>query len=56
MGTMLQICNVIDDHTRAHVTFAVNKTPDAASVIKLLDIAFLARGQRPRAIRMDNKS
>ncbi|QOQ38025.1 IS3 family transposase [Trueperella pecoris] len=53
-GKMIKICNIIDEYTREHVAFAVDKKLDAGSVIELLDVACLERGGRPRVIRMDN--
>ena len=53
-GKTIKICNIIDEYTREHVAFVVDRKLDAASVIELLDLACLERGGRPRVIRMDN--
>ena len=53
-GKTIKICNIIDEYTREHVAFVVDRKLDAASVIELLDLACLEHGGRPRVIRMDN--
>ena len=53
-GKTIKICNIIDEYTRQHVAFTVDRRLDAASVIELLDVACLNDGRRPRVIRMDN--
>ncbi len=53
---VIKICNIIDEYTREHVGFVVDKRIDAFSVIELLDLAVIRRGGRPRVIRMDNGS
>ncbi|WP_290343029.1 IS3 family transposase [Corynebacterium auris] len=52
-GRRFKICNVIDEFTRQHVTFKVDRSIDAASVVELLDLAVLDRGA-PKVLRMDN--
>lgn len=52
-GKAIKICNVIDEYTREHVAFAVDRTLAAKDVIELLDVAALERG-RPQVLRMDN--
>lgn len=52
-GRRFKICHVIDEFTRQHVTFAVDRSIDAASVVELLDCAVLDRGA-PKVLRMDN--
>ncbi|PXA76627.1 IS3 family transposase, partial [Auritidibacter sp. NML120779] len=53
-GKTIKICNIIDEYTREHLAFAVDKKIDAGSVIELLDVACLEHRGRPRVIRMDN--
>ena len=53
-GKTIKICNIVDEYSRQHVAFAVDRRLDAASVIELLDVACLNYGRRPRVIRMDN--
>lgn len=53
-GKTIKICNIIDEYTREHVAFTVDKKIDADSVIELLDLACCDQGGRPRVIRMDN--
>lgn len=53
-GKTLKICNIIDEFTREHVAFNVDKTLGATAVIELLDVAAMDYGRRPRVIRMDN--
>lgn len=52
-GKAIKICNVVDEYTREHVTFAVDRALTAKDVIELLDLAALERG-RPKVLRMDN--
>ena len=53
-GTTITICNIVDEYTREHVAFTVDKKIDAGAVIELLDLACLDQGGRPRVVRMDN--
>lgn len=53
-GQTIKICNIIDECSREHVGWKLDKSIDAESVIELLDIACLERGGRPRVLRMDN--
>ena len=52
-GRAIKICNIIDEFTREHVSFAVGRALKAKDVIELLDLACLERG-RPKVLRMDN--
>nr|WP_172812406.1 integrase core domain-containing protein [Corynebacterium timonense] len=47
------LTTVLLDTTAQHVTFAVDRFIDAASVVELLDLAVLDRGA-PKVLRMDN--
>lgn len=40
-GTTIKICNIVDEYTREHVAFTVDKKIDAGAVIELLDLACL---------------
>ena len=53
-GKTIEICNIIDEYTREHLAFTVDKNINAVSVTELLDVACLEHGGRPRVIRMDN--
>ncbi|OFT20110.1 integrase [Dermabacter sp. HMSC08H10] len=53
-GKTIKICNIIDEYTREHLAFTVDKNINAVSVTELLDVACLEHGGRPRVIRMDN--
>ena len=54
LAKTIEICSIIDEYTREHVAFAVNKKIDARSVIELLAPASLDHGGRPPMLRMDN--
>ncbi|WP_216452449.1 hypothetical protein [Arcanobacterium phocae] len=43
-GKMIKICHIIDEYTREHVTFAIDRRLDVASVIELLDPVSLEHG------------
>lgn len=53
-GKTIKICNIIDEYTREHVAFTVDKKIEADSVIELFDLASLEHSGRLRVIRMDN--
>lgn len=55
-GKTIKICNIIDEYTREHVAFVVDRKVDAVSMIELLDLACFEHGGLPRVIRMDNGS
>lgn len=52
-GRTVKICNVIDEFTRQHITFRVDRSITATDVIEMLDVASIDHG-RPRVLRMDN--
>lgn len=52
-GKQFKVCNVVDEFTRQHITFSVDRSITAADVVELLDVAVLDRGA-PRVLRMDN--
>lgn len=52
-GRTIKICNVIDEFTREHITFRVDRSITATDVIEMLDVASIDHG-RPRVLRMDN--
>lgn len=52
-GRTVKICNVIDEFTREHITFRVDRSITATDVIEMLDVASIDHG-RPRVLRMDN--
>lgn len=52
-GKMFKVCNVIDEFTRQHVAWCVDRSITAAGVVELLDCAVLDRGA-PQVLRMDN--
>lgn len=49
----IKICNIIDEYTREHFAFAVDRKLDAASALELLDLACLEHGERSRVTGMD---
>lgn len=53
-GRAIKICHVIDEFTREHIGYRVERRIDAARVIETLDIITCQRGTRPRVLRMDN--
>lgn len=50
----IQICTIIDEHTREHVAFTVDQNFDTDSMVKLLDPAPIEHDERPKVIWMDN--
>ncbi len=52
-GRQFKVCNVIDEFTRQHIAFSVDRSIKAIDVIELLDIAVLTHGG-PQVLRMDN--
>lgn len=44
---------MIDEFSRQHVTFGIDRSINAKGVIELLDLAVLEHGA-PRVLRMDN--
>lgn len=52
-GKTIKICNGIDEFTREHFAYRVDRSVTAHQVIEMLDLAVLNRGA-PRVVRMDN--
>ena len=52
-GRAIKICNVLDEFTREHVGYLVDRFITARQVSELLDVISLERG-RPLVLRMDN--
>ena len=52
-GRVFKVCNVIDEFTRQHLDFCVERRMRAADVIEMLDLAVLAH-RAPQALRADN--
>ncbi|WP_216452581.1 IS3 family transposase [Arcanobacterium phocae] len=52
-GRQFKVCNVIDEFTRQHIAFSVDRSIKAIDVIELLDIAVLTHGG-PQVLRMDS--
>ena len=52
-GCVFKVCNVIDEFTRQHLAFRVERRMGAADVIEMLDLAVLAHGA-PQVLRADN--
>lgn len=52
-GRVFKVCNVIDEFTRQHLAFRVERRMGAVDVIEMLDLAVLAHGA-PQALRADN--
>lgn len=48
-GRTVKICNVIDEFTRQHITFRVDRSITATDVIEMLDVASIDHG-RPRVL------
>ena len=48
-GHVFKVCNVIDEFTRQHLAFRVERRMGAADVIEMLDLAVLAHGAPPGA-------
>ena len=52
-GRVFKVCNLIDEFTRQHLAFRVERRMGAADVIEMLDLAVLAHGA-PQVLRADN--
>ena len=52
-GRVFKVCNVIDEFTRQHLAFRVERRMGAGDVIEMLDLAVLAHGA-PQVLRADN--
>ena len=52
-GRVFKVCNLIDEFTRQHLAFRVERRIGAADVIEMLDLAALAHGA-PQVLRADN--
>ena len=52
-GRVFKVCNVIDEFTRQHLAFRVERRMGAVDVIEMLDLAVLAHGA-PQVLRADN--
>ena len=52
-GRVIQVCHVIDEFTRQHLAFRVERSMGADDVIEMLDLAVLAHGA-PQVLRADN--
>ena len=52
-GRVLKVCNVIDEFTRQHLAFRVERRMGAADVIDMRDLAVLTHGE-PQVLRADN--
>ena len=52
-GRVFKVCNVIDEFTRQHLAFRVERRMGAVDVIEMLDLAALAHGA-PQVLRADN--
>ena len=52
-GRVFKVCHVIDEFTRQHLTFRVERHMGAADVIDMRDLAVLGHGA-PQVIRADN--
>ncbi|QQB47821.1 hypothetical protein I6I10_05805 [Corynebacterium glucuronolyticum] len=50
------MCNIIDEYTREHIGFILERSIDAVKVTELLDVVACKHGTRPRVLRMDNGS
>ena len=50
---MFKACHLIDEFTRQHLAFRVERRMGAADVIEMLDLAVLAHGA-PQVLRADN--
>ena len=49
----MKVCHVIDEFTRQHLAFRVERRMGAADVIEMLDLAVLTHGA-PQVLRADN--
>ena len=52
-GRVLKVCHVIDEFTRQHLAFRVERRMGAVDVIEMLDLAAWAHGA-PQVLRADN--
>ena len=52
-GRVFKVCNVIDEFTRQHLAFRVERRMGAVDVIEMRDLAALACGA-PQVLRADN--
>ena len=52
-GRVFKVCHVIDEFTRQHLAFRVERRMGAVDVIEMLDLAVLAHGA-PQVLRADN--
>ena len=52
-GRVSKVCNVIDEFTRQHLAFRIERRMGAVDVIEMLDLAVLAHGA-PQVLRADN--
>ena len=52
-GRVLKVCIVVDEFTRQHLAFRVERRMGAADVIEMLDLAALTHGA-PQVLRADN--
>ena len=53
-GKAFKVCNIVDEYTREHIGFVVDRSVDATKVSELLDVTACVRGRCPRVLRMDN--
>lgn len=49
-----KVCNIIDEFTREHIAFRIDRSLSARDVVELLDVTMLERGATPQVLRMDN--
>ena len=52
-GRLFKVCNVIDEFTRQHLAFRVERRMGSADVIEMLDLAVLTHGA-PQVLHADN--
>ena len=52
-GRVFKVCNIIDEFTRQHLAFRVERRMGADNVIEMLDLAVPAHGA-PQMLRADN--
>ena len=53
-GRVFKACNLIDEFTRQHLAFRIERRMGAVDVIETLDLAALAHGT-PQVLRADNE-
>ena len=51
----MKVCNVIDEFTRQHLAFRVERRMGAADVIDMRDLAVLTHGE-PQVLRADKRA